>query len=550
MDRKDYDQKIRALLDDTSYQAIKRNPTMKIERKVTEVLRSLEKKGKLPSDLRKKVQNQNSSTPQLYGLPKIHKASVPLRPIVSSINSPTYNLSRYLAGVLSPVWGKTSHDFVEKIRGMDVNTEDKLISFDVKSLFTKVPIDLSLQTIRRRLAQDPNLEQRTPLDVSTIADLTELCLRTTYFLYSDEFFEQKEGAAMGSPLSPVVANIFMEEFEIEALRAAVIRPKLWLRYVDDTFVIWNHGDKQLKDFLSFLIGRHGNIEFTMEKETNGSLPFLDVQVKKCMGSLDTFVFRKPTHTDRYLHFTSYHHPRVKTGIALCLKDRAEKICGPNSSSLEKEKEHLEGVLQANGYPKWEAHRLLNRRRQTKGSEDECKHKLFIPYIKGLSEMIDKSSRKMGIQTIFSKQRSLRTVLSNPKPPQPPMDIKGVVYLIPCSECSAVYIGETGRTLKVRLAEHKRAFRMGDVKNGIAVHSLKTGHSIAWDKAKITDRETHWQRRRVREAIRIQKSQVRMNLDQGIVLHQAWRRFNIHTSCFSHSAEGHMTGSGNGGKNPL
>ena len=128
-------------------------------------------------------------------------------------------------------------------------------------------------------------------------------------------------------------------------------------------------------------------------------------------------------------------------------------------------------LQANGYPKREAHRLLNRRRQTKGSEDECKNKLFIPYIKGLREMIDKSCRKMGIQTIFSKQRSLRTVLSNPKQPQPPMDIKGVVYLIPCSECSAVYIGETGRTLKVRLAEHKRAVRMGDVNNGIAVHSL-------------------------------------------------------------------------------
>ena len=86
-----------------------------------------------------------------------------------------------------------------------------------------------------------------------------------------------------------------------------------------------------------------------------------------------------------------------------------------------------------------------------GSEDECKHKLFIPYIKGLSEIIDKSCRKMGIQTIFSKQRSLRTVLSNPKQPQPPMD---VVYLIPCSECSAVYMGETGSTLKVRLAEHK------------------------------------------------------------------------------------------------
>ena len=92
--------------------------------------------------------------------------------------------------------------------------------------------------------------------------------------------------------------------------------------------------------------------------------------------------------------------------------------------------------------------------------------------------------------------------------------------------------------------------MGDVNNSIAVHSFRTGHSITWDKAKITDREIHWLRRRVKEAIRIQKSQVRMNLDQGIVLCQDWRRFSIQTSCFSHPAESHMTGSVNWQENPL
>ena len=92
---------MRDLLDDDSYQPITKNPAMKIEQRVTDVLRSLEKAGKIPNDLRKRVQNQHSSTPQLYGLPKIYKAGQPLRPIDSSINSPTYNLFRYLAGVLS-----------------------------------------------------------------------------------------------------------------------------------------------------------------------------------------------------------------------------------------------------------------------------------------------------------------------------------------------------------------------------------------------------------------------------------------------------------------
>ena len=146
----------------------------------------------------------------------------------------------------------------------------------MKSLFTKVPIDLSLQIIDRRLREDNTLSDRTTLGPPTITMLTELCLRTTYFQYGNEFFEQKDGAAMGSPLSPVVANIFMEEFENEALQEAGSKPRLWLRYVDDTFVIWSQGRDQLEDFLSFLNGRHGNIQFTMEEETDGSIPFLDV----------------------------------------------------------------------------------------------------------------------------------------------------------------------------------------------------------------------------------------------------------------------------------
>ena len=228
----------------------------------------------------------------------------------------------------------------------------------------------------------------------------------------------------------------------------------------------------------------------MEEETDGAIPFLEVLVKKNEGSLSTSVYRKPAHTDRYLHFSSHHHPRVKAGIALCLRDRAEKTCGAGSSVLQEEKEHLKGVLQANGYPSKVAarHVHMKKRQQSQGSRVDGKHKLFIPYVKGLSEMISRVCRKMNIETIFTKERSLRSILSRPKQPQPIMDLKVVVYQIPCSSCPAVYTGETRRTLKVRMAEHKRAIRMGNVNNGLAVHSLKTGHPIEWSQTRVVERK--------------------------------------------------------------
>ena len=119
---------------------------------------------------------------------------------------------------------------------------------------------------------------------------------------------------MGSPLSPVVANIFMEDFEGTALVTCDLPPKLWLRYVDDTFVVWQHGENHLGEFLEHLNGLHTRIDFTMEEEVSGKLPFLDVLVKRKDNRLTTDIYRKPTNTNRYLNYRSSHHPRVKMGI--------------------------------------------------------------------------------------------------------------------------------------------------------------------------------------------------------------------------------------------
>jgi len=128
---------------------------------------------------------------------------------------------------------------------------------------------------------------------------------------------------MGSPISPVIANIFMEHFEKEALTKTPKKPEVWFRYVDDTFVIWRHGRAELCKFFIFLNNQHPNIHFTINIKENGKLTFLYVLVsKKADGTLGHQVYRKPTHTDRYLHAESHYHPSQKQSAINSLVHRA------------------------------------------------------------------------------------------------------------------------------------------------------------------------------------------------------------------------------------
>ena len=95
----------------------------------------------------------------------------------------------------------------------------------------------------------------------------------------------------------------------------------------------------------------------------------------------------------------------------------------------------------------------------------------------------------------------------------------------------MYTGETGRMLKVR---------MGDVNSGLAVHSLKTGHPIEWSQARVVEREENWYRKRIKEALKIHQCQVRMNLDQGIVLRSGWKPFFLNTPLTSPSSGNDVT----------
>ena len=151
---------------------------------------------------------------------------------------------------------------------------------------------------------------RSALSVQNINELLGLCLHNTYFSFQNKFYEQVECAAMGSLVSPIVTNLYMEHFEREALQSAS-SPRLWLKFVDNTFVIQQQSIKQL--FLDHINNIDPAIRFTVEGNLeNGSIPFLDTLVKpEADNSLSITVYHKPTHTDQYLQWDSHHNLSAK-----------------------------------------------------------------------------------------------------------------------------------------------------------------------------------------------------------------------------------------------
>ena len=415
---------------------------------------------------------------------------------------------------------------MEVVNGICLDSDDVMVSYDVSSLFTNVPIQEAIDVIRDMLQEDETLDERTVLSPGRIAELLETCLRSTYFSYQGDFYEQVEGAAMGSPVSAVVANLYMEFFEEMALTSAPDKPALWKRYVDDIWCIVKKGKEE--ELLDHLNSVRPSIKFTMELEKDGKLPFLDCSLQRGEdGMLTSTVYRKPTHTDRYLHYTSHHPVHVKRGVVRSLYDRARRVTNMESD-LGREEDHLHRVFSNNGYPEAiiRAGSEGSPGRREEEVRDEQGDKplvVTIPYVSGLSEDIRRVCRRFNIKTAFKSGMTLRAQLSRVKDKLPTSMSSCVVYSIPCS-CGKVYIGETTRRLEQRISEHQDACRKGEEKkSAVAEHAWKEHHPIRWQETSVIDRASRFGELRVKEALHIHLTpeDQRFNRDVGLELPGCW-----------------------------
>jgi len=526
LDKGHYISEIKDLLKDTNtYMMVKKNPIKSMERDLNNFLKVWLQKGYINKQQFFKLRSSDSLLPKAYGLPKIHKKNNPYRIIVSSINTALYSLATFLHKIISDsLEHRNSHttnsfEVYNSLSGKTIRDTDVLLSLDVTALFTNVPLDLAIDGISHRWIY---IQQYTKIPKNEFLMAINFVLSSTYFTFDNNIYKQVYGTPMGSPLSPIVADIVMQDLETQCINNFDFQFTFYFRYVDDVILAAPKDkiDIILKSFNNY----HERLKFTVEYEKDRSLSFLDLLITVSNNSIYIDWFHKETFSGRFLSFYSSHPWCHKIGTMYGLIDRAFLLSHPRFH--QKNLKLVINLLLDNGYPlelifeKMNARikSLINKKDPGMGSsrkthDDSNNNKKFVvfPYIEGISELISSTVDKTKYITGYRVLNSLGRFIKVHKDTNNLLSNNNVVYKISCSDCNASYVGQTKRQLKTRLKEHSNNIKSDTSKHSVITqHILEYSHTFDWNNTKILDTECNFYKRSISEMLHIKEQENGIN----------------------------------------
>ena len=267
----------------------------------------------------------------MYGLSKIHKALVngfpKLRPILLATNTGTYKWGKFFNPLLKPFTSnnytvKDSFDFAKDITQQ--SSKLFMASLDVDSLFTNALLDETIEICVNELFKSSQRVSR--LNKQQVLEMLSLTTKENVILFDQKYYSQIDEVAMGSPLGPTLANIFLCYHETTWLKNCPksFKPVYYKRYVDDIFVLFEKPE-QVSRFVKYMNKRHKNIKFSFETEKDNFFSFLDVKICKEKDTFTTSVFRKDTYSGVYTNFSSFVAIKHKFGLVYALLHRSFTI---------------------------------------------------------------------------------------------------------------------------------------------------------------------------------------------------------------------------------
>ena len=466
-----------------------KDSTVKEQERILEELSKLREEGKIEVELCNQLKPMGSQPPRIYGLAKVHKSNVPVRPVLSMPGSAYYSIAKQVAEWLAVIpeaqINSSSKQISDEINKLELHDDEELISFDVSALYTNVPVKEAIEMAAERLYAGDLA--KPPVDKQTFIKLTELSSLDVLMSTHQGYYKQVDGLAMGSPPAPYLANIWLSSFD------SIIKGEanLYQRYMDDilTTIKKNHIDEKLAQINQL----HGNLKFTKECESEGRLPFLDLCIVHTGNELYTTWYTKPTDTGLIMNFHALAPRRYKRTVIQGFVHRIYRACSCWKSfhdSLTRAKQ----VLERNQYPPdfyepiiaQTIEKIVTKPEKaatstsTNATESSKSYLLRVQYRGSETDNLVRQLNKVAvpIRTVLVL-RKLTTALPSLKTQVPTPLRSRVVYHIQCPGCQASYVGSTSRHLQARVAEHRsRGTPVGEHFNN-CIHEKPS-----WDDVKI------------------------------------------------------------------
>jgi predicted GIY-YIG superfamily endonuclease len=464
-----------------------------LQRKVKSTLKDLCDQGLINEWDRRRLTMPNPRIPSFTCLPKIHKSGNQIRPVVSNVNSPTEKISEFLVKKIKSWKREETFSIKNSIEASKVLTslrigEDEIIaSYDVQALYPSVPVNDSFEEFK-----DWTDSQEIGNDEKEICKrLMQLVLEQRWFTFNDKIYTQREGLFIGNPLSPILAELFMGRLEKEMKKEKWF-PRFYLRFVDDIIVVIKKDDNIV---LNELNSRHAAINFTIEKESEGKLPFLDLMIHREKDKITLDIYRKPTDAPLCIPNKSYHHYRHKLAA---FESAFFRLCNLplNEKRHKKELEYILNMGRLNGFESWklkviyEKHMRMTKNRNFTTLERISERKpktirtirgreenklAIVPFYAPITNELSRRMKKHNINVVFRNESTLKSLLGGIKRKTPDDECSGI-YEIPCQDCEKVYIGQTRRRFETRESEHKEAIRQRMLqRSAVALHCHENRH---------------------------------------------------------------------------
>ena len=516
------------LKDKKKFQPWKGNANLENLKKFQGFLSRL-KKSVLDDSVYNQIRPTAAVTPTVYGLPKVHKDNVPLRSILISIGILTYQCASWLSKSLKelrrhPSTEKDTFHFIKIIADHELGCNHITCSFDVKNLFTNIPIDFTVNLIVDKVFADKKSKFHG-LNRMELRKMLNWTCTNIVLQFNEKYYTQVDGVAMGSPIAPLMADVFMN-WLIDNANKIGCSPQIICRHVDDIFCTFDSKEK-IDQFFYNLNKFHSNVNFSKEVEADGQMAYLDVLLTKTETGIESTTYRKNTHNGLYNKWERLSPIQYKKNIIQSSLHRSYEICS-SYQLIHKEFQNTKSCFLTNRYPDWFIEKqikiFLNKRykntpkNKQEKTTDIRKILLYLPYLGETSLQLEKELRnvfrkylkELAHLSLIHKTHTIGDHFKY-KDNQAHLERSNVVYKLKCS-CGHSYIGQTQRNLKFRLDEHnplKSNHQATDVVKHLYTYP---DHFMDFKNPKILASAFNYRELLIEETLLIQTQQPEINVD--------------------------------------